>query len=474
MEARNNPPPPPVAAGDPTPSVITVSADGTVPSPPGVVVQRAAVGKNKGGKVGKKKGDGVRTRGHPLGARNYCKDILISIIDTRRPSGIEGWKLVATEYQQASKEPTLCAAQDIWDHWTKKLCNNYKKPTGKSGDITDQVHHCIRIDHEIGLQQDAGVLGASSAEDSSYYGDTSEVEDEEEEDDEENVEIVGIVGGTIGDVEDNEEEDDKLEEPVLMAAAPAPAARSLLAAASSFNSIASSSIFPLPGSSCPSSRASTSKCAPTPVVGKSNSGGSSSSGKTKNSTNCEQGSMAKSIEKMSDSMSTTFALLARSVGGGGDGEAMMPALSMLSMQMMQQWQMAQQAQQQQQQQFQFFHQSMQMQIATMQHQSEESLKYLKIIVKTTNKNNKKRKDVDSEGDNSSNGGQLLHSKEILDQCKFYTHQFFFFCPTPRKVDCTQKNFSIWSICKYIVDHCIAIIAVICVLHQMFISAFGCH
>ncbi len=60
------------------------------------------------------------------------------------------------------------------------------------------------------------------------------------------------------------------------------------------------------------------------------------------------------VLKMSDSMTANIALLARSVGGGGDGEAMMPALSMLSMQMMQQLQMAQQVQQQQQQQFQFF------------------------------------------------------------------------------------------------------------------------
>ncbi len=121
----------------------------TVPLPPGVVVQRASRGKKKGGKGGKKKGDGVRTGGRPPGARNYHNDILIDIIDARRPSGIEGWKLVATEYQQKSKEPTLCAVQDIRNHWTKKLCNNYKKPTGKSGDITDRVHRCICIDCEI-------------------------------------------------------------------------------------------------------------------------------------------------------------------------------------------------------------------------------------------------------------------------------------------------------------------------------------
>ncbi len=73
-------------------------------------------------------------------------DILINIVDACHPTGIEGWKIVATEYQQASKEPTLHAAQDIRKHWTKKLCNNYKKPTGKSGDITDWVRHCIHID----------------------------------------------------------------------------------------------------------------------------------------------------------------------------------------------------------------------------------------------------------------------------------------------------------------------------------------
>jgi hypothetical protein len=104
---------------------------------------------------------------------------------------------------------------------------------------------------------------------------------------------------------------------------------------------------------------------------------------------------------MSNSMSANIASLARSMGGG---EAMMPALSMISMHMMHQSQMAQLSQQQQQQQFQFFQQSMQMQMVSMQRQSKESLKYLKIIAKTTNKNNMKRKDVDSEGDSSSNGG----------------------------------------------------------------------
>ncbi len=53
LEACSNPPPPPVATdADPAPPVIAVAADGTVPSPPGVVVQHAARGKKKGGEGG--------------------------------------------------------------------------------------------------------------------------------------------------------------------------------------------------------------------------------------------------------------------------------------------------------------------------------------------------------------------------------------------------------------------------------------
>ena len=123
MEAcNNNPPPPLVTASDPTPPVTTITADSTVPPPPIVIVRCALRGK-KGGQGRNKKGGG-RTGGHPLGACNYCNDILIIIVDACRPTGKEGWKVVAIEYQQTSQEETLCAAQDIREHWTKKLCNN--------------------------------------------------------------------------------------------------------------------------------------------------------------------------------------------------------------------------------------------------------------------------------------------------------------------------------------------------------------
>ncbi len=163
MEAcNNNPPPPPVAAGNPTPPVTVVTADGTVPPPPGVVVWRASRGKKGGQEGGNKKGAGQVCSGGRPGARNYSNDTLINIVDEGHYTSLEGWKALAIEYQQRKQEETLCAAQDIQEHWTKKLCNNYKKPMGKSGEVTDHVHRCICIDREIGLQQDAGILGVSS------------------------------------------------------------------------------------------------------------------------------------------------------------------------------------------------------------------------------------------------------------------------------------------------------------------------
>ena len=183
--------------------------------------------------------------------------------------------------------------------------------------------------------------------------------EEEEEDDEENVEIFGIFGGTIGDVEDNEEEDAELEEPVpivenMEAGKYAPTNKGLpeqVVAAQ------------LPHLLFPHFQVVVVLLLVQVVV---------------SITNCEQGSVAKSIEKMLDSLSANIALLGQSMGGGGNLEVMMPALSMILMQMMQQ------SQQQQQQQFHFLQQSIQMQMVSIQHQSKESPQ----IVEDYCKNNK--------------------------------------------------------------------------------------
>ena len=161
--------------------------------------------------------------------------------------------------------------------------------------------------------------------------------EEEEEDDEENVEIFGIFGGTIGDVEDNEEEDAELEEPVPIventeAGKYAPTNKGLP------EQVVAAQLHHL---WFPHFQVVVVLLLVQVVV---------------SVTNCEQGSVAKLIEKMSDSLSANIALLGQSMGGGGDLEVMMPAL------------------QQSQQQFHFLQQSIQMQMVSIQQQSKESLK----------------------------------------------------------------------------------------------------
>ena len=80
--------------------------------------------------------------GHPThlggGRPNYQNNILIPISERILPDGTEGWRLVAIAYKVESKEEVLQSETDIKKNWVKKLCNNFKKPTGRTGqDIKD-------------------------------------------------------------------------------------------------------------------------------------------------------------------------------------------------------------------------------------------------------------------------------------------------------------------------------------------------
>ncbi len=78
--------------------------------------------------------------GHLPGHPNYQNNILIPIMDRILPDCTEGWHLVALAYKKESKEEALQAEDDLKKNWVKKLCNNFKKTTGRTGqDIKDQV-----------------------------------------------------------------------------------------------------------------------------------------------------------------------------------------------------------------------------------------------------------------------------------------------------------------------------------------------
>ncbi len=58
--------------------------------------------------------------------------------------------MVALAYKEKSEEEVFQAEDDLKKNWVKKLCNNFKKPTGRTGqDIKDQVARCIEIDCKI-------------------------------------------------------------------------------------------------------------------------------------------------------------------------------------------------------------------------------------------------------------------------------------------------------------------------------------
>ena len=48
----------------------------------------------------------------------------------------------------------------------RKLWNNFKKPTGKPGELRDRIFHCISIERRIQDAAIAAILGVSSAESS--------------------------------------------------------------------------------------------------------------------------------------------------------------------------------------------------------------------------------------------------------------------------------------------------------------------
>ena len=122
-------------------------------------------------------------RGRAAGTRNYRNDLLIPIVEGILPQGAEGWRLVAASYKTASGEPDLRDHEALRENWVKKLCNNFKKPTGRTGENGDRIARCIEIERRIQEAANAAILGVSSAE--------SEHEDEDEDDD------IEAIGGSL-------------------------------------------------------------------------------------------------------------------------------------------------------------------------------------------------------------------------------------------------------------------------------------
>ena len=283
---------PPAAVNVLPPSAATIAVTGDS------FENHGGLGRGRG--RGRGRGGGGRG-GRQAGAKNYRNGILIDIIDELRPFGNNMWELVAQRYKELSEEDVLRDVKDLKDHWVKKLCNNFKKPTGRTGDAGDRINRCIVIEREIQAQTEAGVLGASSGEDGANDdADSSGVDD------------LYFSG------RDNEDEDDGFD--VLGRTTSGTAGGGLTTAESDLTGSGSTQ------QKSSDTRRSRSRSA-TPVITRI------SGGKTKNSSNRDRASVTRSIQDL-----TT--LMSERMRGNNDNDANITT----TMQMMQQSQMQMQMQ----------------------------------------------------------------------------------------------------------------------------------
>jgi len=105
-----------------------------------------------------------RRKGRKPGQPNYQNSKLIPIIERILPNGSDAWRLVAIAYKEESGEDSLRTEDDLRRNWVRKLCNNFKKPTGATGENGDRIQRCIEIERRIQGKTSSGILGASSGE----------------------------------------------------------------------------------------------------------------------------------------------------------------------------------------------------------------------------------------------------------------------------------------------------------------------
>jgi hypothetical protein len=309
-------------------------------------------GRPRGARGHGARGGGVRgranaVRGRPSGAKNYRNEILINIIEEARPSGAEGWELVASRYREATNEVEFRDIKDLKEHWVRKLCNNFKKPTGRTGENGDRINRCIEIERAIQVQNEASIMGASSGEREDDGYNSSGVEAEEED--------FFDVGG--GDNEGGE------------LAFDAGGGTVSTGTEGSINN--SGSATTQDGGLCRRGSSGSSHLrsrSNTPVFN------GSEGGKTKNSSNRDRASVGKSIQNLTNAMAE------RMTSGGGESGGMMT----MQMQMMQQSQM-----------------QMQMQLNEMREQGRQSLKFLKVIAKQGKSKKRKGRSASSSSSLSS-------------------------------------------------------------------------
>ena len=81
------------------------------------------------------------------------------------------WEQVATLYKQKSGEAELRDKDDVKRHWNEKMCNKFKKPTGKDSATNDFIHLCQRVQLRVLKRCESSLMGeVDSGSDDSVSG----------------------------------------------------------------------------------------------------------------------------------------------------------------------------------------------------------------------------------------------------------------------------------------------------------------
>ncbi len=118
--------------------------------------------------------------GRAAGAKNYKKKVLLDVVKEILPHGSYAWEQVAVAYKEKSGESELRDKDDVKRHWVERMCNKYKKPTGKSGDENDFILKCQRVQRQIHKKSEAAVMGVNSQDSKSDEDSDGNSADEEE------------------------------------------------------------------------------------------------------------------------------------------------------------------------------------------------------------------------------------------------------------------------------------------------------
>ena len=95
------------------------------------------------------------------GAKNYKKEALLNVVKEILPAEAYAWEQVANLYKESSGENNVSDKDDVKHNWMEKLCNKFKKPTGRRGGKRILLGVSVRGSQdpqEVGVYSDGGTV----------------------------------------------------------------------------------------------------------------------------------------------------------------------------------------------------------------------------------------------------------------------------------------------------------------------------